>query len=55
MHNNVGSSDPSRLWLLKTKAREKGAEHDDYRRRLSPEFQYIAFADTETESMANGD
>jgi amino acid transporter len=32
LHNNVGSSDPSRLWLLTTKAREKGAEHGDYRR-----------------------
>src|SRR5260370_19569971 len=38
MHNNGGSLDPSRLWLLTTKAREEGAEHGDYRRRLSSEL-----------------
>jgi hypothetical protein len=45
--NDVGSLDPSRLWLLTTKAREEGAEHDD-RSRLSPSFQQIAFLVEET-------
>jgi transposase len=49
LHNNAGSLDPSRLWLVENhRLGKKGAGHADYRRGLSPSDQYIAFAETET-------
>ena len=48
MHNNVGYSTRINFGCSTTKAREKGAEHDDYRRRLPPELQTIAFWVEET-------